>query len=69
MEQVIFRLILFIGFLNINFVGAWKGKIVFQDNFDGNHLDLNKWEYQESCGLGIKKVYKIFNFQTHININ
>jgi len=28
----------------------WGGDIVFEDNFDGNTLDLTKWEYEESCG-------------------
>ncbi|CAL8123435.1 unnamed protein product [Orchesella dallaii] len=28
----------------------WTGDIVFEDNFDGTSLDLNKWEYQETCG-------------------
>lgn len=30
----------------------WKGRIVFEDNFEGNSLDLSKWEYQEACGNG-----------------
>jgi len=36
--------------LSILCVYAWHGNIVFEDNFDGNSLDLNKWMYQESCG-------------------
>jgi len=31
-------------------VNAWEGDIVFEDNFEGSSLDLNKWEYQEGCG-------------------
>jgi len=39
--------------LFLSFMGctvAWDGRIVFEDNFDGTNLDLNKWEYQEGCG-------------------
>lgn len=34
----------------LSVVYGWHGTIVFEDNFDGNSLDLNKWMYQESCG-------------------
>lgn len=30
-------------------VSGWHGRLVFEDNFDGNSLDLNKWMYQEGC--------------------
>ncbi|CAG7837147.1 unnamed protein product [Allacma fusca] len=28
---------------------CWTGKIVFQDEFDGNSLDTSKWEYETGC--------------------
>lgn len=31
-------------------VMAWEGEIVFEDNFTGDELDRDKWEYQEGCG-------------------
>jgi len=34
---------------SVTCIHAWTGDIVFQDNFDGNSLDLNKWEYEEAC--------------------
>lgn len=37
-------------FASIAWVHGWTGKIVFEDNFDGSSLDLDKWAYQESCG-------------------
>ena len=27
----------------------WSGRIVFEDDFNGSSLDLNKWEYQTGC--------------------
>ena len=30
-------------------ISGWTGNIVFEDNFDGNSLNLNKWEIQEGC--------------------
>jgi len=41
-------LVLLLALLHV--VTAWDGQIVFEDNFEGNSLDLNKWEYQEGCG-------------------
>jgi len=43
---------LFIGALLLESGFCWEGAIVFEDNFDGSSLDLNKWEYQEGCGNG-----------------
>jgi len=46
---------------------AWTGDIVFEDNFDGNSLDLSKWEYQEACddrfGSGNLQCYSRNNVQ------
>jgi len=51
--KVLFKIPLTLAFLCIlHNAKAWEGNIVFQDNFDGNSLDLNKWEYQEGCGNG-----------------
>lgn len=43
-----------VGFIAVllNVALGWEGTVVFEDNFDGNSLDLNKWEYQEACGNG-----------------
>jgi len=46
--KVLQKAILFFTCLCI--ANAWEGEIVFEDNFEGNSLDLNKWEYQEGCG-------------------
>jgi hypothetical protein len=41
--------LLFIGLFWPSCCFAWSGKIVFEENFNGNTLDESKWEYQEAC--------------------
>jgi len=36
-------------FICINYAACWTGNIVFQDEFNGNSLDLNKWQYETGC--------------------
>ena len=51
------RVALFVFLVNIwgngVLVESWTGNIVFQDEFEGNSLDLSKWEY-ESGSTGTK---------------
>jgi beta-glucanase (GH16 family) len=46
-------------------VEGWSGTIVFEDNFEGNSLDLNKWEYQEGCS----DIYGARNLQCYVRDN
>lgn len=42
--------ILAVGLAILSNALEWEGQLVFEENFDGDSLDLNKWEYQEACG-------------------
>jgi len=44
---------------------GWTGTIVFEDNFDGNSLDLSKWHYQEGCS----DIYGARNLQCYTRDN
>jgi len=58
-------LLSFILLCSITYVYGWHGKIVFEDNFNGNSLDLKKWKYQESCG----NIFGPNNLQCYVRNN
>ncbi|KAG4075739.1 hypothetical protein HA402_003565 [Bradysia odoriphaga] len=51
--------------VSIACVNAWHGRIVFEDNFEGNTLDLNKWMYQEACD----DIFGANNLQCYVRDN
>lgn len=57
MAQLIFikyalAITLTVTLISLTTAWEWGGDIVFEDNFEGTSLDLNKWRYEESCGAG-----------------
>jgi len=44
---------------------CWTGKVVFEDNFVGSSLNLNKWEYEEGCS----EIYGPRNLQCYSRNN
>jgi len=44
---------------------GWSGTVVFEDNFDGNSLDMNKWKHEEGCS----DIYGARNLQCYTRRN